>query len=234
MIRLQNVSAGIGRITILRDIDLEVNSGELVAVLGANGAGKTTLLRVVSGIVPIGLGSIDFDGKPIAGTAAHSLARAGLVHVPQGRQIIPALSVAENLTIGALNLPDMTKAELASKLEAEYTRFPVLRARSSIPGGSLSGGEQQMLAISRALMMRPKVLMLDEPSLGLAPQLVARIMLALADLSKSGIAVLLVEQKLAALDIADRAYILKNGQIVHSGGAAQLKNDAAILSHYLS
>jgi len=234
MIRLEKVSAGIGRITILRDIDLEVNSGELVAVLGANGAGKTTLLRVASGIVPVAFGSIDFDGKPIAGTAAHSLARAGLVHVPQGRQIIPALSVAENLTIGALNLPDMTKAEIASKLEAEYTRFPVLRARSSIPGGSLSGGEQQMLAISRALMMRPKVLMLDEPSLGLAPQLVARIMMALADLSKSGIAILLVEQKLVALDIADRAYILKNGQIVHSGGAAQLKNDAAILSHYLS
>lgn len=234
MIRLEKVSAGIGRIEILRGIDLEVNSGELVAVLGANGAGKTTLLRVVSGIVPVGSGTIRFDGKPIAGTAAHALARAGLVHVPQGRQIIPALSVAENLAIGALNLPGMTKAEIAAKLEVEYTRFPVLRARSAIPGGSLSGGEQQMLAISRALMMRPKVLMLDEPSLGLAPQLVHSIMMALADLSKSGIAILLVEQKLAALDIADRAYVLKNGQIVHAGDAALLKNDAAILSHYLS
>ncbi|MFM9883453.1 MAG: ABC transporter ATP-binding protein [Burkholderiales bacterium] len=234
MIRLEKVSAGIGRIEILRGIDLEVNSGELVAVLGANGAGKTTLLRVVSGIVPVGSGTIRFDGKPIAGTAAHALARAGLVHVPQGRQIIPALSVAENLAIGALNLPGMTKAEIAAKLEVEYTRFPVLRARSAIPGGSLSGGEQQMLAISRALMMRPKVLMLDEPSLGLAPQLVHSIMVALADLSKSGIAILLVEQKLAALDIADRAYVLKNGQIVHAGDAALLKNDAAILSHYLS
>ncbi|MEA2986474.1 MAG: branched-chain amino acid transport system ATP-binding protein [Alphaproteobacteria bacterium] len=234
MIRLQKVSAGIGRITILRDIDLEVRSGEIVAVLGANGAGKTTLLRVISGIVPMKVGSIDFDGNPIAGTPAHTLARSGLVHVPQGRQIIPALSVAENLTIGALNLPGMTKAELESKAEAEYSRFPVLKERSSIPGGSLSGGEQQMLAISRALMMRPKVLMLDEPSLGLAPRLVARIMMELAHLSKTGIAILLVEQKLAALDIANRAYILKNGQIVHSGGAAQLKNDAAILSHYLS
>ncbi len=234
MIRLENVCAGIGRIEILRRINLEVNSGELVAVLGANGAGKTTLLRVVSGIVPVGSGTIHFDGRPIAGTAAHALARAGLVHVPQGRQIIPALSVAENLAIGALNLPGITKAEIALKLEAEYARFPVLRARSAIPGGSLSGGEQQMLAISRALMMRPKVLMLDEPSLGLAPQLVHGIMMALADLSKSGIAILLVEQKLAALDIADRAYVLKNGQIVHSGDATLLKNDAAILSHYLS
>ena len=234
MIRLEKVCAGIGRIEILRGIDLEVNGGELVAVLGANGAGKTTLLKVISGIVPLGSGSIHFDGKSITGTAAHSLARTGLVHVPQGRQIIPALSVAENLTIGARNLPGMTKAEIASTLEVEYTRFPVLRARSSIPGGSLSGGEQQMLAISRALMMRPKVLMLDEPSLGLAPQLVHGIMMALADLSKSGIAILLVEQKLAALDIADRAYVLKNGQIVHSGNAALLKNDAAMLSHYLS
>jgi branched-chain amino acid transport system ATP-binding protein len=234
MIRLRKVSAAIGRIKILRDIDLELNSGELVAVLGANGAGKTTLLRVISGIVAAERGSIDFDGKAIAGAAPYALARKGLVHVPQGRQIIPALSVAENLTIGALNLPDMTKAELGSKLEEEYARFPVLRERSAISGGSLSGGEQQMLAISRALMMRPKVLMLDEPSLGLAPQLVARIMIALAELSKTGIAILLVEQKLAALDIAQRAYILKSGQIVHSGGAVQIKNDAAMLRHYLS
>ncbi|MFN0304243.1 MAG: ABC transporter ATP-binding protein [Burkholderiales bacterium] len=234
MIRLEKVCAGIGRIEIVRDIDLEVGGGELVAVLGANGAGKTTLLKAISGIVPLGSGSIHFDGKSITGTAAHVLARSGLVHVPQGRQIIPGLSVAENLAIGARNLPSMTKADIASTLEVEYTRFPVLRARSSIPGGSLSGGEQQMLAISRALMMRPKVLMLDEPSLGLAPQLVRSIMMALADLSKSGIAILLVEQKMAALDIADRAYVLKNGRIVHSGNAALLKNDAAMLSHYLS
>jgi len=233
MIRLEKVSAGIGRIEILRDIDLEVRTGELVAVLGANGAGKTTLLRVVSALVPATKGSIRFDGHAIAGKA-HALARAGLVHVPQGRQIIPSLTVAENLTIGALNLPGITNKEIDLKLEAEYARFPVLKERSSIPGGSLSGGEQQMLAISRALMMRPKLLMLDEPSLGLAPQLVHRIMVALADLSKGGMAILLVEQKMAALDIADRAYILKNGAIVHSGSATELKNDTAILRHYLS
>jgi branched-chain amino acid transport system ATP-binding protein len=233
MIRLEGITAAIGPISILRGIDLHIAQGELVVVLGANGAGKTTLLRVISGLLPPTGGSITFDAGQIKGQTAHDLARMGLVHVPQGRQIIPTLTVEENLALGASHLPGITTPEIASMLEREYARFPVLKDRRSIPGGSLSGGEQQMLAVSRGLMMRPKVLMLDEPSLGLSPQMIHRIMTALAELSKSGMSVLLVEQKMAALDIADRAYVLKNGSIVRSGPAAELRDDPAMLDQYL-
>jgi len=233
MIRLEGVKAAIGPISILRSIDMHVAQGELVVVLGANGAGKTTLLRVISGLLPASGGSITFDAGKIEGKSAHDLARMGLVHVPQGRQIIPTLTVEENLTLGASHLPDITAHDIAAMLEQEYARFPVLRERRSISGGSLSGGEQQMLAVSRGLMMRPKVLMLDEPSLGLSPQMIHRILSALAELSRSGMSVLLVEQKMAALDIADRAYVLKNGSIVRSGPAAELRDDPAMLEQYL-
>jgi branched-chain amino acid transport system ATP-binding protein len=234
MIELAKVSSGIGRIGILRDVDLVVAPGELVVVLGANGAGKTTLLRTISGQVEIRGGAISFDGKPIAGIAPHLLARSGLVHVPQGRQIIPALTVEENLLIGAQHLEGIGRGELDRRLEAEFARFPVLKERRDVSGGSLSGGEQQMLAVSRGLMMGPKLLMLDEPSLGLAPQALQRILAALAQLAKTGIAVLMVEQKTAALQIADRAYILKNGAIVHHAPASQLRNDPDLFRHYMN
>jgi branched-chain amino acid transport system ATP-binding protein len=234
VISLEKVNAGIGRVQILRAVDIEAKAGELVAVLGANGAGKTTLLRTISGVVPIWSGKLLFDGKSIIGQAAHRLAQHGLVHIPQGRQIIPMLTVEENLKIGALHMPGITSEEMARRLEREYQRFPVLKTRRNLAGGSLSGGEQQMLAVSRGLMMAPKLLMLDEPSLGLAPQIIERILGALSGLARSGIAVLLVEQKTMALDIADRAYVLKNGAIVHSAGAAEMRDHGELFRHYLS
>lgn len=233
MIALEKVSAGIGRVQILREVDLAVAPGKLVLVLGANGAGKTTLLRVISGVVPLWSGKMLFHSDPIAGRPAHELARLGLVHVPQGRQIIPTLSVEENLTIGASHLPGVSKDEIARRLEQEYARFPVLKTRRGLAGGSLSGGEQQMLAVSRGLMMAPKLLMLDEPSLGLAPQMVRRILGALAGLAKSGIAVLLVEQKTMAIEIADHVHVLKNGAIVHSAAAADVRDPAELFKHYM-
>jgi branched-chain amino acid transport system ATP-binding protein len=233
VIALEKVSAGIGRVQILREVDLAVASGKLVLVLGANGAGKTTLLRVISGVVPLWSGKMLFHSDPIAGRPAHELARLGLVHVPQGRQIIPTLSVEENLTIGASHLPGVSKDEIARRLEQEYARFPVLKTRRGLAGGSLSGGEQQMLAVSRGLMMAPKLLMLDEPSLGLAPQMVRRILGALAGLAKSGIAVLLVEQKTMAIEIADHVHVLKNGAIVHSAAAADVRDPAELFKHYM-
>ena len=234
MIALEKVCAGIGRVQILRDIDISVDPGKLILVLGANGAGKTTLLRAISGLVPLWSGNLRFDSRSISGLSAHELARSGLVHVPQGRQIIPTLTVEENLVIGASHLPGMTKEAIARRLEVEYTRFPVLKTRRTLPGGSLSGGEQQMLAVSRGLMMGPKLLMLDEPSLGLAPQMVQRILGALAGLARSGIAVLLVEQKTMALEIADHAYVLKNGAIVHSAAAADMGDQSELFRHYMS
>jgi branched-chain amino acid transport system ATP-binding protein len=234
MIRLDKICSGIGNIDILHDIDLTVMPGELVVVLGANGAGKTTLLRTISGLVEVRGGTIEFDGKTIQSTKAHELARSGLVHVPQGRQIIPTLTVEENLAIGAEHLPGLGRGEIARRIETEYQRFPVLQIRRQILGGSLSGGEQQMLAVSRGLMMAPKLLMLDEPSLGLAPQALQRILAALGELAKSGMAVLMVEQKTSALQIAERAYVLKNGVIVHHAPAADLRNDADVFRHYMN
>lgn len=234
MIALEKVCAGIDRVQILRDVDIRVEPGKLILVLGANGAGKTTLLRVISGLVPLWSGNLLFDSKSIAGLPAHKLARSGLVHVPQGRQIIPTLTVEENLVIGASHLPGMTRETIARRLEVEYERFPVLKTRRGLAGGSLSGGEQQMLAVSRGLMMGPKLLMLDEPSLGLAPQMVQRILGALASLARSGISVLLVEQKSMALKIADHAYVLKNGAIVHSAAAADMGDHSELFRHYMS
>jgi branched-chain amino acid transport system ATP-binding protein len=234
VISLEKVSAGIGRVQILRDVDLSVAPGQLVLVLGANGAGKTTLLRVISGVVPLWSGKLLFESRSIASEPAHMLARSGLVHVPQGRQIIPTLTVEENLVIGASHLPGITKETIALRLEQEYERFPVLKTRRGIAGGALSGGEQQMLAVSRGLMMAPKLLMLDEPSLGLAPQMVQRILGALAGLARSGISVLLVEQKTMALEIADHAYVLKNGAIVHSAAANEMSSGSELFRHYMS
>jgi branched-chain amino acid transport system ATP-binding protein len=234
MIRLDKICSGIGGIDILRDIDLTVMPGELVVVLGANGAGKTTLLRTISGLVEVRGGRIEFDGKTIQGAKAHELARSGLVHVPQGRQIIPTLTVEENLAIGAEHLSGLGRGEIARRIETEYRRFPVLQSRRQVLGGSLSGGEQQMLAVSRGLMMAPKLLMLDEPSLGLAPQALQRILAALGELAKSGMAVLMVEQKTSALQIANRAYVLKNGAIVHHAPAADLRNDTDVFRHYMN
>jgi branched-chain amino acid transport system ATP-binding protein len=235
MIELTSVSARIGPIQILTDITLSAPRGRFVTVIGANGAGKTTLLRVISNLLPASAGRVVFDGKDTKGIAPHQLSRRGLVHVPQGRQIVPSLSVEDNLALGAANVPGNSRADLRLALEREYQRFPILRKRASTAGGNLSGGEQQMLAISRAVLMRPKVLILDEPSLGLAPQVVALILRALREMADSGVAVVLVEQlAMMSLAIADDAYVLRQGKIVLSGAAKQLRGDAAVVESYLT
>ena len=234
MIRVERLSCAIGAIGILHEVDMEAEAGSLVAVVGANGAGKTSLLRAISRLLPISGGDILFEGRSIRDVKPYRLARQGVVHVPQGRQIIPTLTVEENLRLGAERVPGAKPVEIERHLEREFARFPILKDRRRTAGGSLSGGEQQMLAVSRALMMEPKVLMLDEPSLGLAPRIVRAILSSLRELTASGVAVILVEQAaFAALEIADRGYVLQNGRIVLSGPAPALLQDQKLVQSYL-
>jgi branched-chain amino acid transport system ATP-binding protein len=234
MIELQQVCVRIGAQEVLKDINFKLGSGELLAVIGANGAGKTTLLRAISGLIALSTGKIHFDGRSITGMAAHTLARRGLVHVPQGRQIVPALSVEDNLKIGAVQA-GLSREEVDRRIALEYERFPVLKARKAISGASLSGGEQQMLALSRALLMSPRVLLLDEPSLGLAPQIVSMILNCLRTLASEGMAVLLVEQAaFLALEIADRGIVLRNGEFVLHDQAKLLRKNKRLLESYLA
>lgn len=235
MMQVKSLSAGIGKIGILFDIDISVAKGALVSIVGANGAGKTTLLRSLSRLQPLSSGQIVFDGKDINGLEAKEVAQSGLVHVPQGRQVIPGLTVEDNLLLGSMHIPGLSRSEINDMLEREYKRFPVLRERSGIAGGSLSGGEQQMLAISRALMMKPKLLMLDEPSLGLAPRVVEKIAETICELCKAGVSILLVEQAvMMALKIADYGYVLRNGRVAMSGPADALLRDRSLVKSYLS
>ena len=234
MIELQQVCVRIGEQEVLKDINFKLGSGELLAVIGANGAGKTTLLRAISGLIALSTGKIQFDSRSISGMAAHTLARRGLVHVPQGRQIVPALSVEDNLKIGAVQA-GLSREEVDRRIALEYERFPILRARKAISGASLSGGEQQMLALSRALLMSPRVLLLDEPSLGLAPQIVSMILNCLRALASEGMAVLLVEQAaFLALEIADRGIVLRNGEFVLHDQAKLLRKNKRLLESYLA
>ncbi|WP_245512793.1 ABC transporter ATP-binding protein [Enterovirga rhinocerotis] len=219
---------------MLHDVSLAVPAGRLVSVIGANGAGKTTLLRTISNVVRPSAGRIVFDGTPTMASEPHRLARAGLVHVPQGRQIVPTLSVRDNLLIGAQRVAGLGAAEIETGLAREFARFPVLDKRQDILGGNLSGGEQQMLAVSRALMMRPKLLMLDEPSLGLAPQVVRTILDALRSLADGGLAILLVEQLAhLALEIADEGHVMQRGRVVISGPAEDLRKSRSLIDSYL-
>ena len=234
MIEVEHLNVSIGSVSILHNISLRLPAGRLVTVIGANGAGKTTLLRTLSNLVRPSQGTIMFDGQPTARLAPHVLAHRGLIHVPQGRQIVPTLSVRDNLLIGADRIPGLATDVKEACLEREFVRFPALRERQHIPGGNLSGGEQQMLAVSRALMMQPKALLLDEPSLGLAPQAVAAILKALRQLTDDGLAVLLVEQlALLALDTADDAYVLQRGRVALSGPAKDLRQNRAVIESYL-
>ena len=234
MIELQQVGVRIGEQEVLKDINFKLGGGELLAVIGANGAGKTTLLRAISGLIALSAGKIQYEDRSISGLEAHILARRGLVHVPQGRQIVPALSVEDNLKIGAVQA-GVSREDIDKRLALEYTRFPVLKARRAISGASLSGGEQQMLALSRSLMMSPRVLLLDEPSLGLAPQIVLMILNALRALASSGMAVLLVEQAaFLALEIADRGIVLRNGEFVLHDEAKLLRKNKRLLESYLA
>jgi len=223
-----------GKIEAIKGISVVVNQGQIVTLIGANGAGKTTTLKTISGLRPVSSGEILFDGQDISGMSAHERVEIGISQVPEGRGIFPGMSVLENLEIGKYFRKDR-KSEMQEDLEKVYSLFPRLKERTSQSGGTLSGGEQQMLAIGRALMSRPKVLLLDEPSMGLAPMMIQNIFNIITEINKSlGTTILLVEQNAQqALQRADRAYVLETGKVVKEAKASDLLNDPAVREAYL-
>ena len=231
MLEVQNLVAGYGGADVLRGIDVSVTAGEIVAVLGANGVGKTTLNRALSGLIRPRGGSIRFLGEEIAGAKPSAIVAAGLIHVPEGRRIFPNMSVRDNLVLGSYR---RGKPAREANLERMFSLFPRLRERSTQAAGTLSGGEQQMLAIGRGLMGEPRLLILDEPSLGLSPLLVEEMFTLIARIAAEGLAVLLVEQNVVqSLELAARAYVLENGRIVVQGAAAEIAADPALKHAYL-
>jgi branched-chain amino acid transport system ATP-binding protein len=231
MLRLENVSVSYGMIDALKGISLAIEQGEIVALIGANGAGKSTTLMSISGISALRSGRIWYEGSTISGLPAHKIVQMGVSQVPEGRRIFPRMTVRENLEMGAFS---RDKHELTNDMGRVFEMFPVLSERSSQLGGTLSGGEQQMLAIGRALMSRPRLLLLDEPSLGLAPIIVSRIFKIIKEINQKGTTVLLVEQNAkAALRLAHRAYVMETGKIVMQGEASVLEKDPGIKKAYL-
>ena len=232
MLEVKDLNVYYGMIQALKGISFEVNEGEVIALIGANGAGKTTTLHALTGLVPAKTGSILFEGQDIRKIPAHKIVSMGMAHVPEGRRVFAQLSVYENLKMGAYTRKD--KEEIKQTLEMVYKRFPRLEERKNQLAGTLSGGEQQMLAMGRALMSHPKIILMDEPSMGLSPIFVNEIFDIIQEVSKSGTTVLLVEQNAKkALSIADRAYVLETGKIALSGDAKELMNDDSIKKAYL-
>lgn len=230
ILNIENINVYYGQIHALKDISLKVDEGEVVALIGANGAGKTTTLRTISGLLRSKTGSIKFMGNEVSHTEAHKLVSMGVAHVPEGRRIFSQMTVQENLEMGAYT----NSANLKAGIEDVYERFPRLKHRMNQVAGTLSGGEQQMLAMGRALMSKPKLLMLDEPSMGLAPILVQQIFDIIKELHKVGTTILLVEQNAEmALEVADRAYVLETGKIKLSGTGTELAQSDEIKKAYL-
>ena len=231
MLKIENVVAGYGHITALKSINLEVPQGSIVSLIGANGAGKSTTMRSIMGLVKPTEGRITFEGKDITSMKTHDIVKSGISLVPEGRQILQDMSVYENLEMGAYIRKD---AEINDDIKKVFKRFPILDERSYQLGGTLSGGQQQMLAIGRALMARPKLLLLDEPSMGLAPLVVNEIFEVIKEISAEGTTVLLVEQNVRqALKIADYAYVLETGKIDLSGPAEEIRHDPRVMEAYL-
>lgn len=237
MLNVENLHAGYGSSEVLNGVSLQVKSGSVVALIGANGAGKTTTMRAISGMIKPSMGSVTLDGKAVHGLGAAGVARLGLAHSPEGRKVFGPLSVEDNLLLGAFSrLPHFfgfrTKAE--EELNRVYELFPRLRERSTQAAGTLSGGEQQMLAIARALMAKPKVILLDEPSMGLAPVIVQEVFNTILCLKEAGITLLLVEQfAKSALEVADYAYVMEHGQIAVEGTPSELNKNERVLAAYL-
>lgn len=232
MLEIKDIEVYYGVIQAIKGISFEVNEGEVIALIGANGAGKTTTLHTITGLLTPKSGSIYFEGKDITKTPAHKIVSMGMAHVPEGRRVFADLTVYENLKMGAYTRKD--KNEIAESLKMVYTRFPRLEERKNQMAGTLSGGEQQMLAMGRALMSHPKIIVMDEPSMGLSPILVNEIFDIIQKVSADGTTVLLVEQNAKkALSIADRAYVLETGKIVLEGNAKDLMNDDTIKKAYL-
>jgi branched-chain amino acid transport system ATP-binding protein len=236
MLELKNISAGYGRTEVLHNVSMKVPRGKLVALIGSNGAGKTTTMRVASGMLSPNSGSLFVNGIAFEGQQSHQVSRHGIAHVPEGRRIFPTLSVTDNLEVGAFRHAKFGRisAEARHDLEMVFERFPRLKERRNQMAGTLSGGEQQMLAIGRGLMARPDVLLLDEPSMGLAPKIVEEVFETILELKLAGMTMLLVEQFAeAALRIADYAYVLESGRLVLQGSAESLRTDPAVREAYL-
>lgn len=232
MLEIKDLHVSYGAIKALTGVSLSVKDGELVTLIGANGAGKTTTLHTISGLLKANSGSIYMDGRDIQKMPAHEIISLGMAHVPEGRHVFAQMTVLENLYMGAYIIKDKSKVE--ENLEWVFAHFPRLQERSRQLAGTLSGGEQQMLATGRALMTNPKILLMDEPSMGLSPLLVSEIFSIIKELQKAGITILLVEQNAKmALSIADRAYVLENGKITISGQAAEMLNDERVKKAYL-
>uniref|UniRef100_A0A5Q5BLD7 Amino acid/amide ABC transporter ATP-binding protein 2, HAAT family n=2 Tax=unclassified Mycobacterium TaxID=2642494 RepID=A0A5Q5BLD7_MYCSS len=234
LLEVRDIVVHYGRIRALHGVSLKVHEGELVTLLGSNGAGKTTMMRAISGLRPLTSGSVWFDGRDISRVKAHRRVTDGLIQAPEGRGVFPGMTVTENLEMGCYARKFDTKAEHREQLDWVFETFPRLAERRSQVGGTLSGGEQQMLAIGRALMARPKVLLLDEPSMGLAPMVISQIFKIIADINSQGTTVLLVEQNAQqALSRSDRAYILETGEVTRTGNARELLHDDSVRAAYL-
>jgi branched-chain amino acid transport system ATP-binding protein len=232
MLSLAAVSAGYGSFRALFDVSIEVPRGEAVGVIGPNGAGKTTLMRVISGLIPLDSGTMTFEGRPVGGLPAHRMVEQGIAHVPENRRLFPRLTVEDNLRIGAF-IP-AARARFADELERVYALFPRLKDRREQLAGTLSGGEQQMCAIGRALMSGPKLLLMDEPSAGLAPLVVQQVFDLVHRIREQGLTVLIVEQNVPqVLEVVDRAYLLEVGQIKLTGTAAELRGNDFIRKSYM-
>ena len=232
MLEVRDLEVFYGMIQAIKGISFEVNEGEVIALIGANGAGKTTTLHTVSGLLAPKAGTVTFEGKDITKTPAHKIVSCGMAHVPEGRRVFASLSVYQNLKMGAYTRSD--KEEIEESLRMVYTRFPRLEERKNQPAGTLSGGEQQMLAMGRALMSRPRIILMDEPSMGLSPIFVNEIFDIIKQVSAGGTTVLLVEQNAKkALSIADRGYVLETGKIVLGGKAQELLEDESVKKAYL-
>ena len=232
MLKVTDLQVYYGVIQAIKGLSFEVNEGEVIALIGANGAGKTTILHTITGLVEAKSGTVEFEGKNITKMPGHKIVTLGMAHVPEGRRVFAELSVLENLKMGAYTRKD--KNEIAQSLEMVYKRFPRLEERKNQLAGTLSGGEQQMLAMGRALMSHPKIILMDEPSMGLSPIFVNEIFDIIKEVSASGTTVLRVEQNAKkALSIADRAYVLETGKIVLEGDAKELMNDESVKKAYL-
>jgi branched-chain amino acid transport system ATP-binding protein len=233
LLNIENLQVSYGKIKAIKGISLHVNQGEIVTLVGANGAGKTTLLKTISGILSPAEGVINFEGTDLSKIKPYQRVINGICQAPEGRGIFPGMTVRENLEIGKYGRAS-AKVEMAEDLEMVYSLFPRLKERENQAGGTLSGGEQQMLSIGRALMSRPRLLLLDEPSMGLAPKFISAIFNIIQEIKKQGMTILLVEQNAAkALSIADRAYVLETGNITKEGSGKELLNDPAVRAAYL-
>lgn len=234
LLELEDVRVHYGKVEALKGISLQVDEGEIVTLVGSNGAGKTTTLKTISGLRPVTSGVVRFDEQPIMGLPAHRIVELGLSQSPEGRRVFPGMTVMDNLEMGAYARSGRKRPALGPDLERVFDLFPRLAERRNQPGGTLSGGEQQMLAIGRALMARPRMVLLDEPSMGLAPKLVAQIFSIVEQINRQGTTILLVEQNAAqALRRADRAYVLETGRVVKTAAAAELLDDESVKAAYL-